>query len=144
MYATPQACADRHGADRVRVLLDLDAAAALAGPAVAPLERALADASAEIDAYARRRYELPLEPPPALFARLAVDIALYRLAADADRATEEGRKRYEDAVRLLERIAAGEVALGLPGPEPASAPAGAVHVAGPARRFTRRSLRRAL
>lgn len=44
--------------------------------------------------------------------RLACDIARYRLMADNP--LEEARKRYEDARRILESLAAGRVSLGLP------------------------------
>ena len=64
--------------------------------------------------------------------RLAVDIAVYRLAAEADTGTDERRKRYQDAVALLERIASGEASLGLPSP---GAPSRAMSMSRP-RRFS--------
>ncbi|MNG19141.1 hypothetical protein D3C84_1032700 [compost metagenome] len=51
-----------------------------------------------------------------MLVRLCCDIALYRLSADAGSGTEEKRKRYEDAVALLRRIASGEVSMGMPTP----------------------------
>ncbi|MNO01371.1 hypothetical protein D3C81_2214940 [compost metagenome] len=38
------------------------------------------------------------------------------MSADSGSGTEEKRKRYEDAVALLRRIASGEVSLGMPTP----------------------------
>lgn len=73
---------------------------------------ALAEADAEIDAYLAGRYALPLAAVPQILVRLACDIARYRLATDTP--LEEVRKRYEDARRLLENLAAGRVTLGLP------------------------------
>ena len=85
------------------------------------LSRALADACEEIDAYVRQRYTLPLGSPRELLKRLEADIAVYRLSVDAGKLTEERRKRYEDAIALLKRIADGDVSLGIEGPEPATA-----------------------
>jgi len=73
---------------------------------------ALAEADAEIDAHLAARYTLPLATVPEILTRLACDIARYRLAADNP--MEEVRKRYEDARRMLESLAAGRVSLGLP------------------------------
>jgi phage gp36-like protein len=75
-------------------------------------QAALAEADAEIDAYLAGRYALPLAAVPPILVRLACDIARYRLATDTP--LEEVRKRYEDARRLLENLAAGRVTLGLP------------------------------
>lgn len=75
-------------------------------------QRALDDASAEMDGYLAARYQLPLPTTPALLARIACDIARYRLWEDM--ASDEVRRRYEDARRLLEAISRGTVSLGLP------------------------------
>lgn len=71
---------------------------------VAVVDRALADAEAEVDAYLASRYQLPLASVPAVLVRLTCDIAFYRLC---DIPPEEVRKRYEDAVRDLKRAADG-------------------------------------
>lgn len=76
------------------------------------VERALADAAAEIDGYIGARYTLPLPAVPAVLTRVACDIARYRLWQDA--ASEEVRTRYEDARRLLEAVSRGVVSLGVP------------------------------
>lgn len=73
------------------------------------LERALADADAEIDSYLAARYTLPLSSTPVVLNRLACDIARYRLYDDGTPATV--RQRYEDAVSLLKRMANGDVQL---------------------------------
>ncbi len=80
----------------------------------APIEQALADASAEIDGYLESRFTLPLTDPPAVLNRLACDIAMYRLQSLRPlHDMGDARKRYEDAVVLLVRVARGEVTLGL-------------------------------
>ena len=84
------------------------------------LQGALDTASAEIDLYLRGRYVLPLESlvpldpedPEALPVYPGVlvgwcrDIARYRL--DRVRPSEDVRRRYDDAIRGLEAIAAGK------------------------------------
>jgi phage gp36-like protein len=84
-------------------------------PHAATLERALADAAAEVSAHLAARYPLPLPSVPPLVRNLTCDIARYRLWRHA--ASEEVRQRYEDARRLLEHLAAGRVSLGLPAAE---------------------------
>lgn len=116
-----------------------------------PLGQALNDASAEIDGYLESRFALPLADPPQVLTRLACDIAMYRLQTLRPlHDLADARKRYEDAVELLMRVARGEVTLGLPvdSIEPAQAPGAVVTQAGgdasgalPARVFDRGSLK---
>ena len=92
------------------------------------LGQALADASAEIDGYLESRFTLPLTDPPAVLARVTCDIAMYRLQALRPlHDLAEARRRYDDAVALLVRVADGTLTLGLAldNQEPAEA-AGAV------------------
>lgn len=78
------------------------------------LQQALDDASAEIDGYLEGRFSLPLADPPAVLNRLACDVAMYRLQSLRPlHDVEDARKRYEDAVALLVRVAKGELTLGL-------------------------------
>jgi phage gp36-like protein len=78
------------------------------------LTQALADASAEIDAYLEGRYALPLADIPAMLPVWCCRIAIYNLQqlrplhdlADA-------RDRYDDAIKQLEKVAKGEINLGL-------------------------------
>lgn len=140
-YATVQDCIDRRGGEEpLRELADDPHADTLAWGA---LERALEDASDEIDAYVGARHDLPLDPVPRLLVRLCVDIGVYRRAADADQSTDERRRRYEDALGLLRDFQAGRASLGAADPDPpaeAEAPAVTVDAAGP-RVMTRQSLR---
>lgn len=88
-------------------------------------DEAIADASQEIETYLGQRYLLPLQTVtfdlsqqvvyitehPAL-KRLCCDIAIYRLQTLREKdSIEDARKRYEDAVKLLVRMAKGEVHL---------------------------------
>ena len=106
-YATLQDMIDRFGE---RELGQIAQGVALEVIDADRVERALADASAEIDGYVGTRYPLPLAPVPALLTRAACDVARYRLYDDA--APEEVRRRYEDVARLLRHIAEGTVSLG--------------------------------
>lgn len=78
------------------------------------VDRALADASGLIDSHISIRYDVPIATVPDFLRRICIDIAVYTIAVDADRLTEEYRRRYEDAIRHLERIADGRAGLGIP------------------------------
>jgi len=139
MYATAQELEKRLGGEEALVILaDRD------GDGVADaelVERALTDATAEIDSYLAGRYNLPLATVPAVLVRLACDMAVYRITSEYGAGlTEERRQRYEDAVAWLKRAASGDVALGLPPQqEPASSsPAVPGLVSGKSRAFDRR------
>lgn len=97
--------------------------------------RAINDASAEIDTYLAAKYQLPLPTVPTVLVRLAVDIAMYRMASDADVATEERRQRFDDAIKLLRSMSEGKVKLGVQQTPPSSN--GAVLVNSQPRRFNR-------
>lgn len=114
-YATQADLETRFGAAEILQLADRDGDDLADSGVVAG---ALAEADAEIDAHLAGRYALPLASVPAILTRLACDIARYRLMADNP--LEEARKRYEDARRLLESLAAGRVTLGLPAATPVS------------------------
>ena len=80
-------------------------------PDSAAVTRALAAASDEIDTYLAARYTLPLPEVPGFLKTLTVDIALYRLALSAEVLSDEHRRRYDDALLHLRRIAEGKAAL---------------------------------
>lgn len=134
-YAVVQDCIDRRGDRAVAVLQDKDGGNG-------PLELALADASAEIDGYVGARHTLPLDPAPAILTAACVDIAMYRAAADAAKLSDVARKRYKDAVRLLQDVSRGTVSLGAKDPDPpASAAKPGVEFDARPRLMTRESLR---
>ncbi|MEM7046989.1 MAG: DUF1320 domain-containing protein [Pseudomonadota bacterium] len=109
------------------------------GGTSAAVTAALSAATAEIDTYLAGRYDLPLATPPPILKALCVDIALYKTSLDIGSLTDERRKRYEDALALLRRLADGKADLGLPKPKQ-TAPSHASFTASP-RLFTRQSLR---
>ena len=135
MYATLDDIKMRIGADAFALLCS-------DGGEKAPLNKALEDATAEIEAHVGARHEVPLDPVPKIARVLAVDIAVYRASSDAGRLTDQRRQRYEDAVRLLKGIASGEASLGIADPDPpAAAERPAVLAESPPRHFGRDSAR---
>lgn len=133
-YATVQDLVDRFGAVELAQLTDRAAGATL-DSAVA--QRALDDASGEMDSYLGARYSLPLGTTPAVLKAACSDIARYRLYED--RATEEVRSRYEDARAWLRDLAKGLASLDL-GPASATPPANRASFQATGRIFTRGSL----
>lgn len=101
------------------------------------VERALDAAANEIDTYLAVRYPLPLATVPAILKPLSVDIALYKMSTGTA-VTDEKRRRYEDALRLLTRIAEGKITFGLEQP---SAGQGGASFTAADRQFTRAKLR---
>lgn len=120
VYATKQQMIDQYGEDDMIDLTDR------ADPPVGEindtvLDQALVNASAVIDGYIGRRYNLPLASVPALLVPVCLKIVFYNL--HRGRHTDEVRKEYEDAVSVLNKISSGDVVLDVGGKEPASAPA---------------------
>ena len=114
--------------------------------------RALTSASGEIDSYIGVRYGLPLvvaegDAASELLKQFCVDIAIYRLALARDVLSEEHRRRYEDTIKHLDKIAKGTASLNLPGPvdpdtgEVTQTSPRPIVAGGPAREFTREKMR---
>jgi phage gp36-like protein len=79
-----------------------------------PVERALEDASALIDGYLRRRYQVPLDLVPAEIRRAACMLARFDLATGDNReASERAAQDRKDTVSWLTQISKGEVLLSL-------------------------------
>lgn len=108
-YATTGDLITRFGSDELTQITDRNGGGAMD---VEMVRRALDDAAAEIDSYLAVRYRLPLATVPPVLVRVACDIARYLLWEE--RASEEVRRRYEDARRLLESISKGAADIGLP------------------------------
>lgn len=132
VYATQQDIENRYGTDALLVIADRDDDQVIDADVVSA---ALEDASAEIDSYVGAKYTLPLPTVPRVLSQLCVDIAFYKLSADVDMATEERRKRYDDAIDLLKRFSRGEVTLGLP--QPPQTTNGVAYMQAQPRRFKR-------
>lgn len=117
-------------------------------PDAVAIARALSMASAEIDTHVSVRYPLPLPSTPEILRQWCVDIACYRLAQTGDVLTDELRRRYDDTISSLERVAVGKQALVFPvdpdadpEEEPVDNSPRPIVVAGPERLFSREKLR---
>jgi phage gp36-like protein len=132
-YTTRLLLTDRFGLDEL--IQRTDKFAPYTGAIVdVVLDRAIADADAEIDGFVGARYALPLpEPVPPVLVPIACDIARYRLYDDA--VPDIVRQRYEDAVARLKDISAGRLSLGID-PATVTPVAGTVQVRSPARVFS--------
>ena len=72
----------------------------------------IAQADAVIDGYCGRRYKTPLNPVSDLVKKLSVDIAVYNLYCRRVEAMPDvWAERYKNAIRQLEGIAKGTIAL---------------------------------
>ncbi len=115
-YATLQDLVDRYGEDELIQLTD-DAGAGTVD--VARVDRALADATNEINGYLSTNYQIPLTTVPDLVALWCVNIARYRLWSRRDLVPELVSQLYRDALKQLDAAAAGRINLpGAAGVEP--------------------------
>ena len=145
IYASQADITELYG-DRILYVADRDGDGV---PDVPAIERALAEASAEIDSYLATRYALPLPDGTDLsvLRKLCVDIAVYTLALSRDVLTDEIAKRHENALASLKRLAKGEQTLQLPaGPDadpddPQADGPRAIVQGGPERLFSREKMR---
>lgn len=107
------------------------------------LQTYLNDASAEINRYLEARFTLPLADVPEALPALCIDIAMYKMQALRPlRDIEDARKRYEDAIKVLNQVKDGELTLGLTADNQEPPIAQAVEtVQGPRKTFTRDRLK---
>ncbi len=110
-YANKAAMISRYGEREVIALTDREDLGIIDD---AVLQSALASADAEIDPYLLSAlYTLPLTQVPSLLSGFACDITRYRLCGAGVTETDEVRNRYRDAVQFLEKVASGNINLGL-------------------------------
>jgi phage gp36-like protein len=111
-YATIQDANDLYGETYVLTSVDRDDDGE---PDLNSLTKAFAQASSEMDTYLGVRYDVPVDPVPDVLKRYCVDIGLYQLSSGAGGGlTDEKRRRYEDAIKWLSKLAKADVSLGLP------------------------------
>lgn len=108
------------------------------------LNKAILDATNEINGYCQARYPVPLNPVPGFIAKLAVDIALYNLFSrrgffedNQDKAIVD---RYRAAVKNLENIARGVVTLGAVAPSPSPGSGDVAQISSSPRIFSRKKM----
>ncbi len=86
----------------------------------AVLNAVLTRATSLANSYIDKKYSVPLAIPPDFLVSAVIDVAVYQQSRDRMTGTEEMRKRYDDAVKLFEKIAKGDITLA--GNEPAQNP----------------------
>ncbi len=129
---------DRFGESELLIAADLDGDGVIDATAV---QKALDQATNEIDAWVGERYGLPLPQVPDIVVDKCCDIAFYKLSFTAGKLTEEKRKRYEDAIALLKAISARKASLGIAEKEEESVGGGVTVVRSGTRLFTRDAMR---
>ena len=135
-YAVAQDIIDKYGETELIIAADHNGTG-VADPEV--VTRGIDDAGDEIDTYIGTAYSLPLANVPPILKPLCIDIALYKMSTGTA-ITDEKRRRYEDAIKILDKIAKGIIKLGLPtGEEPPAKGGGASFVANE-RQFSREKL----
>lgn len=119
-YITREDLEQRFGVDEIEQLLDDDADDSESATETDSLTAAIADASNLIDGYLASQYTLPLSSVPDLVKKWAADIARFNLWDE--KAPEEIRNRYDDAIAALKDVAKGNIKLppGSDGEKPTS------------------------
>ena len=112
----------------------------------AVVNEARAGAEGEVDSYLARRFAVPIDLAghpelTGVLTSMALDLAEYRLRLRRPPVPAEATARRDSAVKWLEAVAAGEIALPA-ATEPAASPLGGFHgrVAGAERTLTREEL----
>lgn len=106
-YASQADMVDRFGEQEMISLTDRDRTGAINTEV---LERALSDATAEIDSHLATRYELPLTSVPRVLVRLCADMARYYL--HDDNLPETVAARHKASTELLRKVSSGQVSIG--------------------------------
>jgi len=88
------------------------------------LYEAIDQADREIDAYLGARYPVPLDPVPELIRNLSAQMAVWHLYGRRNLMSEVWESRYKNAIRLLDLIRRGEIAIGATAGETSSPSAG--------------------
>lgn len=107
-YATQEDMVERFGLQEIIQRTDRERSGMVDA---AVLDRALIDADARIDGYLSGRYKTPLTTVPRLIVGISCDLARYFLYDDI--ATDGVKKRFDDAIKLLESISKGNISLGV-------------------------------
>ncbi|MDK3072766.1 DUF1320 domain-containing protein [Sedimentitalea sp. JM2-8] len=90
------------------------------------IDRALADADAQIDGYLKARYRLPLDATPPLLADIAQVIACWKLYRFDP--PQKVKDDYAEAIRMLKDISRGILVLDVAGAEPEGSGASGVRI----------------
>lgn len=108
MYATITDITNRYGEDELWSMVGADDSGNLKADVI---DRALSDATEEINIHLRKRYQLPLESVDGVLVRLCVDLAVSNLPVNAMSESELVTERAKAARQLLTKIGNGVVLL---------------------------------
>lgn len=112
-YATVTDMIERFGATEM-IRLTTPSDQDLDGVVSSVANTALNSASAFMDGYVGRRYQVPMDIPPPVIVDHCCDIARFKLSTgDQKTCSEEVRVRHTDAIRWLEKVSLGQVVLEL-------------------------------
>lgn len=75
----------------------------------------IGNASAVIDSYLQERYVLPLASTPPVITAYCVAISIYRIFYRREKVPEPVAAEYENTIEKLEKMATGDISLGIPG-----------------------------
>lgn len=106
LYCSKQGLIDRFNEDELIQLTDRDSSSVINDEV---LNRAIEDASTEMDAYLSR-FNFTADNLPKSLKPLACDIARYRLYDEEP--TEHVTTRYNNAIKFLKSVNKGEITLG--------------------------------
>lgn len=101
----------------------------------AKINKAITDADALIDSYLGKLYQVPVSPVPAVVSNISVEEAIYNLYGLGRRVPEYWQTRHDDNLNWLDKVAKGEVTLGID--PPAAGSAGRPEFSSEKRVFTR-------
>jgi len=105
------------------------------------VDNAIETADVEIDAYLAKQYTLPLATVLPIVTKLSVDLAIRNLyLLNPAGVPDNVDKQADNAVRMLEKIASGQLTLGAGDPAGASSD-NSINISGPDRIFSRDSLK---
>jgi phage gp36-like protein len=116
-YATKEDIDDLYGSDLLIKIADQDRDGV---PDPAVVQRGLDSAQGLIDGALEGKYTLPLNGTSNLLRELAIDIAVYKICLVRSVRTNEMRQRYDDAMSILDKIAAGKQGIALTPPSDGS------------------------
>lgn len=130
-YITLQDLIDRIGEEEVIVLSDRAGTGEINMDVV---DRAMVDATDEINMHLSSRYVMPLPQVPETIKRLAVNLTVYWLSENDGAMSELVKERYTNGIKTLKALASGTMRLGLPETsQPGENTAGSVQITGPER-----------
>lgn len=110
-YVTAQEIVDRYGLDYLQIPSDHNKDRL---PDLTPIDRAIEDASAEIDKFMSTRFDVPLttvdtDASLAWVKRCCADLAVYFLAATWDSMSDLIIRRRDECMKQLHEIADGTI-----------------------------------